>query len=184
MALMSLSMTRVDSNHVFDLFDLFICKMCDSNKNTRYFVCSYCGEKITKNIANLIRHENIHKTHKKVKCSAANCGKIMHQYNYRAHWGKQHKLTTMPTILNFVDVNGHQPRRSKKKKSHEPKEIKAENFPDKPNNFYVLNALGLIHKVETKVQNLYFVSEPSFGELIWPFTHIRHFDLIVFIIIW
>lgn len=141
--------------------------MSGVNKEPIVFLCCYCGIKIQKNFANLKRHEQIHTNHKKVNCAAKTCGKVMHRQHYWAHWEKQHKLIQMPDDLKFVDVMGHQPK-GKRNNANETIEPKLKMTPEKPNNFYVLNALGLIHKVETKIENIFlhcFMKDPFFGDL-------------------
>lgn len=131
------------------------------------FLCCYCGIKIKKNFANLKRHEKIHTNHQKVKCAAKTCGKIVHKHHYWTHWKNQHKSIQMPDELNFVDIMGHQPK-ANRNKEHETNESELRMAPEKPNNFYVLNCLGLIHKVETKIEHVFphcFTKDPSFGDL-------------------
>lgn len=138
-----------------------------SQKEPVVFLCCYCGALIQKNVYNLKRHEKIHTNHKKVKCAATNCGKTMHKDHYWMHWEKQHKSAPMLDELKFVDVVGHQPK-GIKKKSHETNESKFELAPESPNNFHLLNALGLTHKVETKFQSTIaacIMKDPFFGDL-------------------
>lgn len=131
------------------------------------FLCCYCGAKIKKNLANLKRHEKIHTTYKKVKCAAINCEKIIHMNHYWKHWEKQHKTIPMPDELKIVYVVGHQPK-GYRKTSYEINQPMHVSAPEKPNNFYLLNVLGLTHKVETKYENTiahYSMQNPFFGDL-------------------
>lgn len=68
----------------------------------KLFLCSFCGLFIKKNRANLIRHENLHKTIVgKILCSACE-STFQNKTNYWNHWVKKHIGKIMPNTLNTV----------------------------------------------------------------------------------
>lgn len=71
----------------------------------KLFLCYYCGIFIKKNIANLKRHEKLHKVSSiKIECAIESC-KITFQNksNYTRHWREKHPSMKLPDGLKFVE---------------------------------------------------------------------------------
>lgn len=140
--------------------------MSNKKRNTVFFLCAYCSIKIQSNINNLYRHEKSHKNElQKIKCSANNCeSTFVNKNTYWLHWTRKHEDMVMPDILNYVIVtNKEKPVKRSKIVASE-----IESTFQKPNNFFLLNSLGLFENVDSsfeKKKNLFFTNEQFFGEL-------------------
>lgn len=130
-----------------------------------FFLCCFCGTIIKTNRNHLDKHEKLHEDSvEKIKCAVTNCkSTFVKKQTYWDHWQKKHKDIIMPNVLHTVIEPRNQQKVPIKRK------LKTVIDEDEPNNenpidFCVLNALGLIHKVEStiKIQTLV---DPFFGVL-------------------
>lgn len=140
------------------------------SRKSVFFLCCYCGILIKSNINHLHRHEDLHKgINRKIKCAHINCNSTFaNKNNYCRHWNKKHKNITMPDTLDFfLDMNNKIKVSAKNKSTMIAAKIES---PYPSNDFYLLNALGLFHKLESEIvirPDLNLTSEPCFGKLQW-----------------
>lgn len=76
-----------------------------SNKNTKIFLCCFCGIIIKTHRYNLDLHEKLHGEYiSKIQCAAKKCkSSFADKRNYWNHWARYHKEMVMPDILIHSD---------------------------------------------------------------------------------
>lgn len=132
-------------------------------KREPLFLCCFCGALIKKNRNNLERHEKLHsETIKRIKCSSCK-STFSNKANYWKHWMQKYKDIIMPNALDTVIKPGKEPK-AIIKRTLKMVEREGKSTDEKPTDFYILNALGLIHKVETKIK-IKGIDAPFFGKL-------------------
>lgn len=127
-------------------------------------MCCICGAIIKKNRANLDRHELIYDKNKQsIKCVVAKCSSTFQNKNdYYAHWKRKHSGLDMPDGFNYVPTQ----TKSYRKKFQGVKYIEPSSDLPRPNDFLLLNYLGLIPK-GGDVHLILPRPGPFFGKLIW-----------------
>lgn len=137
--------------------------MSGSNRNSKVFLCCFCGILIKSNRANLTRHEQIHeKNVKRVKC--VHCEVTFHnKTNYWSHWKQTHRDRIMPDSLCYV-LEQPKPRRKAIKNTSEILSERAK----KPIDSEISNAVNLAEKTELKIEDMIsrcLKRYPFFGEM-------------------
>lgn len=128
----------------------------------KIFLCSFCGESICTNKANLIRHEKIHNTEiRKIVCKAQGCGATFkHKSDYYRHWSHKHKYLVIPDGLDYITEKNHAYKRKRP-----DKKVKIDGHKPEYKDFLVLSYLGLMHSSAKNITMNYPHPAPFFGEL-------------------
>lgn len=133
-----------------------------SSKN-KVFLCSFCGIFIQVNLNNLRRHEKLHESPSalKIKCVAENCMATFQQKSdYYRHWNSKHK-ELMPDGLNYINEERKVHRRKCRTTTND---ANSTTF-SQPNDFLILNYLGLIQKTAANIKLPIPHCGPFFGKL-------------------
>lgn len=116
-------------------------------------MCCKCGIFIQSNRNNLDRHEKLHEDNvEKIKCMAKNCrSTFANKYNYYAHWQQKHKTIVIPNMLHKV-IEPSKPSKFSNKTNIKHNSVKHTFSDEEPTDFFVLNNLGLIHNIDSKME--------------------------------
>lgn len=111
------------------------------NNAGNVFLCSFCGARIKTNKNNLIRHEKSHKSLViKIKCAHKKCSSTFQQKSdYYKHWSRQHQHFERPATLTYIEEEKKAYRRKLKDDNE-----KIDESESRPNDFLILNYLGLV----------------------------------------
>lgn len=83
--------------------------MSSKEKDSKIFLCCFCGITIKTNRYNLDLHEKSHGQYiSKIRCAAKDCDSLLaNKRNYFNHWAKYHNQITMPDFLIYSDEPNH-----------------------------------------------------------------------------
>lgn len=137
-------------------------KYNNEHKEEKVFLCSFCGIFIRKNLNNLLRHEQLHDSSvKKIQCVMFRCeSKFQQKCDYYRHWQIKHANIKMPDGFIYVDEGRKSYRKKIKRKADEKCVLSS-----RPNDFEILNHLGLIEKSAENIRLPKPCCEPFFGKL-------------------